>query len=66
MIEVTRLNGEHFYLNPHQIEFIEKTPDTIVSLASGRKVVVKDATEGLIDRILDYRRKLGSGAVQEL
>lgn len=59
MIEVTRLNGEKFFVNPHQIEFIEKTPDTIVSLASGRKIVIKDSIESLMDRIVQYRRKLG-------
>ena len=60
-----RLNAEKFFLNPHQIEFIEKTPDTIISLASGRKIVVKDTVETVMDRILRYRRQLGSIA-QEL
>lgn len=60
MIEVTRLNGEKFMLNPHQIEFIERTPDTIISLASGRKVIVRDPAESLIERIVQYRRNLGS------
>ena len=60
MIEVTRLNGEKFMLNPHQIEFIEKTPDTIISLASGRKVVVRDTIDSLIERVIQYRKKLGA------
>lgn len=59
MIELTRLNGDKFYLNPHQIEMIEKTPDTIVSLASGRKMVVKDPVEMMTEKIIQYRRKLG-------
>lgn len=62
MIELTRLNGEKFFVNPHQIEFIEKTPDTIISLTSGRKVVVKDEIRNLMDRIVEYRRRLGPAA----
>lgn len=65
MIEVTRLNGEKFYMNPHQIEFMEKTPDTIVSLVSGRKIVIKDSIEYVNDLIIQYRRKLFAGP-QEL
>lgn len=64
MIEVTRLNGEKFLVNPHQIEFIEKTPDTIISLSSGRKIVVKDPIDAVTARIVQYRRTLGI-AVQE-
>ena len=62
MIELTRLNGEKFLLNPHQIETIEKTPDSIISLVSGRKMVVKDSVEILTERIIQYRRRLGAPA----
>lgn len=60
MIEVTRLNGEVFHLNPHQIEFIEATPDTHISLMSGRKFVVKEPVDELEKRIVEYRRRLAS------
>lgn len=59
MIEVTRLNGEKYFLNPHQIETMEKTPDTVISLVSGRKLVSKDSIDALIERIIKYRRNLG-------
>jgi len=59
---VTRLNGEKFYLNPHQIEYLEKTPDTIVTLVSGRKAVIKESVEMVMQRIVQYRRQLAAMA----
>jgi len=59
MVEVTRLNGKKFYLNPHQIEFLEETPDTIVTLLSGKKLVLADHIPDLIKRIIEYRHNIG-------
>ena len=42
MIQATRLNGASIYLNPEIIETVEKTPDTIITLTSGKKYVVKE------------------------
>ena len=60
MIKVERLNDSEFYLNPHQIEFIESTPDTVITLLSGKKLVVKDKVEDLVRRIGEYRRLIGN------
>ena len=38
MIQVTRLNGKKFWVNPHLIEFLEETPDTVVTLLTGKKL----------------------------
>ena len=62
MIKVTRLDGKTYYLNPHMIESMEKTPDLTITFLSGKKVVVKDSPEELIQRIVDYRRRLGISA----
>ncbi|NLW57127.1 MAG: flagellar FlbD family protein [Firmicutes bacterium] len=59
MIKVTRLNGKKYWLNPHLIEFMEETPDTVVSLISGKKVVIKEQVEEVLARIIAYRRRLG-------
>ncbi|MDR3552685.1 MAG: flagellar FlbD family protein [Clostridia bacterium] len=56
MISVTKLNGEVFYVNPYEIEFIEETPDTVVSLKSGKKVLVAENAEMLIERMVDFYR----------
>ena len=59
MIRVTRRDGSSFWLNPHQVETVEATPDTVVTLLSGRKYVVKDSVEQIIEATVAYRRRLG-------
>ena len=59
MITVTRLNGNEYYINPHQIESIELRPDTTLVMLSGKYVVIKEKVDVIIDRIVEYRRKIG-------
>jgi flagellar protein FlbD len=59
VIKVTRLNGMAYYINPHQIESIEVKPDTTFQMLSGKIVVVKEAVDEVIDRIVEYRRRIG-------
>lgn len=54
MIEVSRFDGSTYYINPHQIEFIEVNPDTTIRLASGKKVLVKDSVKDIKKKIIDY------------
>lgn len=61
MIRVTRLNGEEFYVNSDLIEFIEETPDTVLSLTTSKKIVVKEDAAEVIRRIIDFRRKIAQG-----
>ena len=52
MILVTRINGvDQFYVNENLIEFMEETPDTVISLESGKKIVVKESAKEVINRI---------------
>ena len=55
MILVHRLRGEPMFLNTDLIEFIESTPDTVVTLADGRKLVVSDTPEEIVERARQYR-----------
>ena len=57
MIEVTRLNGTKFWISAEEIEFMEATPDTIISLISGRKVIVKETPQEMKERIIEFRRR---------
>lgn len=59
MIEVTRLDGSRFYVNCDLIEFIEATPDTILTLTTQKKVVVRETPEQVIARIVAFKRQLG-------
>ncbi|ADL68960.1 flagellar FlbD family protein [Thermoanaerobacterium thermosaccharolyticum] len=58
MINVTKLNGDEFTVNADMIEFIEETPDTVISLISGKKVVVKEKKEEIIEKVIEYKRKI--------
>lgn len=59
MIKVTKLKGEAFYINPHLIEFVEATPDTIVRMMSDRRIIIKETPEELLEKVIEYRRKIG-------
>lgn len=60
MIELTQLSGTIFWVNPHQIEYIEKKPDTTLVMQSGKRIVVRDGVETVIERIIAYRRLIGA------
>ena len=58
MIRVTRLNDSHLWVNAEMIEFIEATPDTVISLISHTKFVVKEPPEAIVDAVVEYRRRI--------
>lgn len=60
MIEVTRLDGKTYWVNPHQIEYIELTPDTTLQMLSGKRLVVREPFQVLYERIVAYRREIGA------
>jgi flagellar protein FlbD len=55
LILVHRLRGEPMFINEDLIESIEATPDTVLTLVDGRKIVVADAPQMVIDRARVYR-----------
>jgi flagellar protein FlbD len=59
MIEVTRLDGREFYINPHQIEYIELNPDTTLIMLSGKRLIVREDYQAVLERIIAYRREIG-------
>lgn len=60
MIYVTRFDGSVLYINPHQIEFMEETPDLVITMLSGRKVLTKDSYETVLNRIVEYRTRIAN------
>ena len=60
MVEVTRLDGKTYYVNPHQIEYIECNPDTTLTMLSGKRLVVREDYQTLFTRIVDYRKLIGA------
>ncbi len=60
MIEVTRLNGTGFYINPHQIEYIESNPDTTLIMLSGKRLIIRESYHEIFKSIVDYRKLIGA------
>lgn len=58
MIRVTRLDDTELFINAELIEGVENTPDTVLSLGGGRKLVVREPAEEIVRRILEYRRSI--------
>ena len=58
MIALIRLNGQPLMVNCDLIESIEATPDTVVTLTSGNKLIVRDSMEELQAKIVEFKRKI--------
>lgn len=58
MIYITKLNNVEILLNEDLIEIIEETPDTIITLTTGKKVIVKENKEELYQKIKEYKREI--------
>jgi flagellar protein FlbD len=59
MIKLTRLkNPDRFVLNAELIETIEETPDTVITLTTGKKLIVEETMDEIVRMVIDYRRSL--------
>ena len=56
MIKLSRLNGVEFYINQDHILYLERTPETILTLDDGKKLTVKETPEEVVEKILGFRR----------
>lgn len=57
MIKVTRINKvDSFWINEDQIEIMEETPDTIISMVSGRKYAVAETAAEIAEKIIMVKR----------
>lgn len=61
MILVNTMQGETMYINPDMIETIRSTPDTVLFLNTNKRILVKEAPEELVDRIVTYRQRIYGG-----
>jgi flagellar protein FlbD len=58
VILVTRLNGSIVYLNAELVKAVDVTPDAVITLTTGEKVVARESAQVIVDRIIDYQRKV--------
>jgi flagellar protein FlbD len=65
MIHLTRLNNQPLVVNADLIKFIEKAPDTVITLLTGEKLVVRESAEEVLERIREFHqrshRRIGAG-----
>ena len=60
MIQVTKLDKTTYYVNPHQIEYIECNPDTTLIMLSGKRLIVREEYSEIYKKIVQYRRLIGA------
>jgi len=58
MIQLTRLNNQPMALNSDLIKFVEQAPDTVITLTTGEKLVVRESAEEVIQRVIRFRREV--------
>lgn len=58
MILLTRLNGHPLLLNADLIEAVEPTPDTVITMTSGNKLIVRDSMDDIQAKVVDFRRRI--------
>ncbi|MGA9631003.1 MAG: flagellar FlbD family protein [Candidatus Acidiferrales bacterium] len=61
MIRLTRLNKHPIGVNSDLIKFIENAPDTMITLLTGEKILVRESFEEILDRIVAFRQRLLAG-----
>ncbi len=58
MIEVTKINGVKILVNPHLLEVVEETPDTVLTLTTGKKIIVKESRQEIKNLVKLYRKDI--------
>lgn len=58
MIYITKLNDEEVVVNCDLIEVIEETPNTIITLTTGKKIIAKESSKEIIEKIIRYKTHL--------
>ncbi len=61
MIQLTRLNNARLALNADLIKYVEQSPDTVITLLNGEKLLVRETTDEVIERVREYRRSIFAG-----
>lgn len=61
MIRLTRLNNQPLTVNSDLIKFVEQSPDTLITLVTGEKIVVRESVEEVLARLIEFRRSVLQG-----
>jgi flagellar protein FlbD len=63
MIRVTLLNDREIVINADLIELVEETPDTIITLSTDKKIIVKESVDEIISRVIAYKRRIYNSGI---
>lgn len=58
MLKLTKLSSQSFILNIDLIETIEQTPDTVITMTTGNKYVVKESPDEIMHQVLQFKRQI--------
>ena len=65
MIDVTKLDGKEITVNAELIEYIEEIPETVITLTTGKKIIVKESRQKIKNLVKSYKRDLFSKYVSQ-
>ena len=63
MIDVTKMNGIEFTINADLIEVIEEVPDTVITLTTGKKIIVKESRLQIKNMVKRYKQEIFTGEI---
>lgn len=58
MIKLKRLNGKEFVVNCELIQYLEETPDAVITLTTGTKIVVAETVDEIIEKVIEYKASI--------
>src|ERR1051326_6759269 len=61
VIQLTRLNNSSITINSDVIKFVQQSPDTVITLLNGEKILVRESVGQILDRVIEFRRRILSG-----
>jgi flagellar protein FlbD len=61
MIQLTRLNNSPLIVNSDLVKFVEQSPDTVITLVNGEKILVREKADEVLNRIVEFRRSVLQG-----
>lgn len=64
MIKLNRINGKEVVINSELIEILEATPDTVITLTTGKKYIVEESVDDVINKVVDFKKKIYSNLYQ--
>lgn len=66
MIKLTGLDNKEMVLNADHIEKLEEVPDSVITLTNGKKYLVKESVDEIVNRVINYKRKIYIGDLKDI